>query len=142
MFAASYLVLIQDQKVLLQRRYQTGWMDGMYAFAAGHIESQETAIQAMAREAKEEIDITIGEDGLTVAHILQRYAGNREYFDVYLTATAWEGEPKICEPDKSDDLKWFELDALPENMVPYDKQALECIQKNISYSTYGYPPEL
>ena len=38
------------------------------------------------------------------------------------------------ELDKCNDLSWFDINNLPENMVPYIKQAIECITNNIIYS--------
>lgn len=54
-----YLVLIRENKILLLRRYNTGFMDGYYSFPAGHVEANETLTQAMVREAKEEIGVDI-----------------------------------------------------------------------------------
>ena len=42
------------------------------------------------------------------------------------------------EPNKCDDIGWFELDNLPENTIPYIKHAIECISKNIVYSEFGF----
>jgi hypothetical protein len=42
------------------------------------------------------------------------------------------------EPHKCDDLRWFELDNLPENTVLYIRQAIDCISKNIFYSEFGW----
>ena len=50
-----YLVLIKNNKILLLRRFNTGFMDGYYSLPAGHVESNETLTSAMVREAKEEI---------------------------------------------------------------------------------------
>jgi len=48
---ASYLVLINDEeKVLLLRRYNTGFKDGMYSLVAGHVDEGENFTQALIRE--------------------------------------------------------------------------------------------
>ena len=51
---AVFLVLTRETKdgteILLQRRYNTGFMDGMYDMAAsGHVEKGETLSQAVVR---------------------------------------------------------------------------------------------
>lgn len=56
---ASYLFLIKDDEILLQRRFQTGFMDGFYGVPAGHLDGKESARAGCAREIKEELGINI-----------------------------------------------------------------------------------
>ena len=44
----------------------------------------------------------------------------------------------LLEPDKCDDLSWFSLDQLPDNMIPYVKHAIECFRERIIYSEFGW----
>ncbi len=136
---ASYLVLIKDNRVLLLRRFNTGYKDGMYSFVAGHVDAGETFTRAIIREAGEEAGITLGVENLKMAHVMQRCSSadeNGERIDAFFTASKWEGEITNKEPDKCDDLAWFDLDNLPENIIPYIKHAIECIQNNIFYSEF------
>ena len=52
---ASYLIIIKDGKILLQRRFNTGYMDSKYSLPAGHADKGEDFPQCIVREAKEEI---------------------------------------------------------------------------------------
>jgi 8-oxo-dGTP diphosphatase len=135
---SSYLFLIKDKKILLQRRFQTGFMDGFYGVPAGHLDGNETARAGCAREIKEEIGITIEPEDLTVVHVMHRKASNDERIDFFMTAQSYTGEVTNCEPHKCDDLRWFELNALPENMVEYVKVAIEHYKQGVSYSEFGY----
>ena len=54
---AVNLVVQKDNKVLLMRRFNTGWNDGMYALMGGHVEDNESLFDAAVREAKEELGI-------------------------------------------------------------------------------------
>jgi 8-oxo-dGTP pyrophosphatase MutT (NUDIX family) len=135
---ASYLILVNDGKILLSRRYNTGYEDGNYSLVAGHVDGNETFIRAMIREAQEEAGISLQPENLRVVHTMHRKCPNDERVDVFIQATAWTGEIKNMEPDKCDDLGWFNLDTLPINTIPYIKQAIECIQKNTFYSEYGW----
>lgn len=135
--ATSHLFLIKGNKILLLRRFNTGYQDGNYSAPAGHIEGNETARETMVREAKEEVEIEIKREDLKVVHVMHRNE-NEERIDFFFTIKNWKGEPQIMEPHKCDDLNWFELDDLPNNIVPYIKQAINCFLKNIFYSEYGW----
>ncbi|MBI2459783.1 MAG: NUDIX domain-containing protein [Parcubacteria group bacterium] len=140
---ACYLILIKNGQTLLLRRYNTGYEDGSYSLVAGHLDGQETFRQAMAREAKEEAGIILNPDVLKVVHVMHRLSipdepQLRERIDVFMTANEWAGEPLNLEPDKCDDLRWFNSDNLPENIIPYIKQGLKCAQDGIFYSEFGF----
>lgn len=135
---ASYLFLIEDNKILLQRRYQTGFEDGNYGVPAGHLDGGETAKEGCVREIKEEIGIDLKVEDLEVVHVMHRKASNDERIDFFMTTRAYRGEITNCEPNKCDDLSWFALDALPENVVDYVKVAIEHYKNGASYSEFGW----
>ncbi|MBU3925044.1 NUDIX domain-containing protein [Patescibacteria group bacterium] len=134
----SLLILIKDGNILLSRRFNTGHEDGNYGVVSGHLDGNETFMEAMAREAKEEAGIDIAAKDLEVAHVMHRKSPTDERIDFYIRANNWQGEPKIMEPNKCDDLKWFSIDNLPANTIPYIRQAIEKIRKKIFYSEFGW----
>lgn len=131
---AVYLVLIEDDKILLSRRYNTGYFDNNYSFPAGHLDGGETLKQAMIREAIEEIGITLNPEDLELAHTMNRKMPDNERVDFFFTARKWQGEPKIMEPEKCDDLRWFTFNNLPGNIIPYIKQVIDSLSSNTIYS--------
>jgi len=135
---ASYLVLIRDGQILLIRRYQTGFQDGNYSMVAGHVDKGETFTKAIIREAEEEAGLKLTAEQIRVAHIMHRKSIDSERIDVFFVADSWKGEPCNREPNKCDDMSWFPLDNLPENTIPYIKQAIDSIRKNIFYSEHGW----
>ncbi|HCC23743.1 TPA: NUDIX hydrolase [Candidatus Falkowbacteria bacterium] len=138
---ASYLVLIKDNKVLLARRINTGYEDGNYSLIAGHVERSETFTECVIRESMEEGRIIIKAEDLRVVHVMQRNSKEKvanERLDVFFVAEKWSGEPMINEPHKCDYMGWFDMDHLPENIIPYIKHALEQIQRRNFYSEYGW----
>lgn len=137
-YAAVYLVLIKDEQILLLRRYNTGWQDGNYSLVAGHFDGGETAKQSIIREAKEEAGISLNSNDLEVVHVMHQIRPDREYFDVYLRAEKWLGDINILEPNKCDELRWYKLNDLPNNILPGVKLALENIKQNIHYSEFGW----
>jgi len=133
----SHLILVKDGKILLLRRFNTGWSDGQYSVVAGHLDGNETFLQAMIREAKEEAGIELSQEDLEVVHVVHRKS-NEERIDFFILAKRWKGEPRNMEPNKCDDLNWFEMDRLPDNTIPYIRQAIGCFRKGVFYSEHGW----
>ncbi|MBI2579378.1 MAG: NUDIX domain-containing protein [Candidatus Aenigmarchaeota archaeon] len=133
----SHLVLMRDDKILLIRRFNTGYEDGKYSVVAGHLDGNETFTEAMIREAEEEAGIAIKSEDLEVVHVMHRKSAD-ERIDLFFMADRWGGEPKNMEPGKCDDMRWFGADDLPPNTIPYVRHAIENIRKNIFYSEFGW----
>lgn len=133
---AVFLILMRKVngkiEILLQRRYNTGYMDGKYDMAcSGHLEKGESLSMALVREAKEEIDLDIKEENLKLVSVIHPY--KEDYINVFFITEKYEGTPKIMEHNKCDDLKWFDLDDLPENITIRNKNVIKNIQKGIIY---------
>lgn len=137
-FGAVYLIVKKEDKILLLRRCNTGWMDGMYTLPAGHIDGNETAQEAMAREAKEEVNIDVLPKDLSILHIMHRKSSDREYFDVFIEATKYSGEIRNNEENKCDQVDWFPINSLPENTLEYITYALKYIEKGQPFSNFGF----
>ena len=137
MVVAVHLILIKDKKILLSRRFNTGYEDGNFSVPAGHVEKGESCLNAMIREAKEEIDVEIKSNNLLLAHVMHRKT-DRERIDFFFECKEWAGTPKINEKDKCDLLKWFEIGSFPHNTVPYVREAVTLFLNNEKYSEMGF----
>ncbi len=137
-YIASYVLLMKEGLVLLARRYQTGFEDGKYSLPAGHVEVGESFVQALIRESHEEIGVILTEQQAQVSHIMHRRHPEREYVDVFYTATEWGGEVKNMEPKKCDDLAWFPIDELPDNIIPYVREAIQNSFAGKYFSEYAF----
>ncbi|MBU0455590.1 MAG: NUDIX domain-containing protein [Pseudomonadota bacterium] len=136
---AVYLFLARENQILMLRRYNTGYADGLYSFVAGHVEGNESLKQAMVREAKEEAGIDIDIGTLTTLHTMHRHVNDEtNRIDVFMTSSIWKGEPTNMEPTKCDHLDWFSQDRIPTNTVPYVSYAIQQIQQGIPYSEFGF----
>ncbi len=131
------LILVQDSEVLLLRRYNTGHEDGNYGVVAGHVEEDEEILVAMAREAREEAGINIPPATLKVVGVMHRRS-DLQYLDFFLTARSWSGDIRNMEPDKCDDLAWFRLDSLPDNVIPYVRKALSNYTRGQWFDSFGW----
>jgi mutator protein MutT len=134
---AVYIVLEKEGRVLLSRRFQTGYEDGNYSLPAGHIDGNETLREAIKREAKEEIGIEIESKKLEHILTMHRFSLDDERMDIFFTIKDWVGEIRNMELNKCDDLQWFLLDSLPSNTIPYIKTALEYYKQGVKYCEYG-----
>ncbi len=134
---AAYVLLRRSaggrEQVLLQLREGTGYMDGHWAAAAaGHVEAGESVLEAAAREAAEELGIAIDPADLVPLCAMHRTVAPHgpvdERVDFFFECRRWAGEPATQEADKSVDLRWFGLDALPEPVVPHELQVIEALR--------------
>lgn len=135
--AEAHVLFLREGQVLLLRRFNTGWRDGYFSVPAGHVEAGETIRQAAAREAFEEVGVTIDPDDLDLVHLVHRKSDS-ERLSFFFRARAWTPEPVNAEPDKCDALEWHDLDHLPPNMVDYVAQALDEIEAAQPYSEFGW----
>jgi len=137
MIVGVHLFLIRDGRVLLTRRCNTGFADGLYSVIAGHLDGDEELREATAREAHEEASIRIDLDDLQLVGVIHRKAAD-ERLNFFLLAMRWGGEITNAEPEKCDDMAWFALDGLPQNTVPYVQRALENFQRGILFDSHGW----
>ncbi|MGH3651635.1 NUDIX domain-containing protein [Glutamicibacter sp.] len=140
MKAISYAILRRGNDVLLQLRSGTGYMDGFWSTAAaGHVEPGEAADAAAVREAREELGIRIAGPQLQPLCTVHRNqpGGTRvgACVDFFFLVRQWSGTPRLMEPGKAAELRWFPLDALPRNLVEQERLVLSRLDS-------GLPPIL
>jgi mutator protein MutT len=136
---ASFVILERDGKILLSRRFNTGYADGLYQMPSGHVEAHEYPIEAAVREAKEEVGVDIDVADLTFVHTSFRITNDDvgDYVDLFFKTSKWEGEPFNAEPDKCDELLWVPMTDLPENTVPVVREVIKRILAGEPFSEIG-----
>ena len=136
-FLSSIYLIIRNKKqqILLQRRQGTKLWPGFLALPAGHIDVNENAYEAAVREAKEELGITI-----KVEDIVDTFVVNRKnkslppYYDVYFEISNYLGNINIMEPEKCSELVWCDIDKLPEDVIDFEKEAINNNLNGIKFS--------
>lgn len=118
-----HLVLLKDRSVLLGRRLGLKFGAGLYHVPAGHLEPDETVIDGIIREAREEIGIELHPNDLDLAYMMH-YRSDSDRLSLFFRANQWRGSIENLEPDKCAGWEWHATDALPENMVQYARQAI------------------
>ena len=129
---AVHIILIDNNKILLQKRNGTKLWPGYYALPAGHIDEGENQYDALVREAKEELGIEINVDDIINDYVVLRrnffeIDGKilEPYIDYYFEIKKYKGIPKIREEDKCDELLWADVNNLPEPFINYEGVFLE-----------------
>ena len=120
--------IIKNGKILLQKRVD----NGKWATHGGSLELGETFLDAVKREIKEELNIEI-----INPELVNIYSGDKMHFvypnndEVFIIAAIYlvkeyEGELK---PDYEEvsEVKWFDIDNLPNNLHQPDIQAIRDI---------------
>ncbi len=140
-FSAIFPIILQEKddtiQILLHRRKNTGYQDGKWDIAAsGHVDEGETAKMAVVRECAEELGIDVKIKDLSFVHLSHRISntGGRTYYDIYFVVNKYHGIPKVIEPDKCSELRWFKIDDLPNEIIDIRKIALDNYRNEIQYS--------
>ena len=70
--SAVHLFLLRGGKILLLRRYQTGYEDGNFSVVAGHLDGNETVFEAAMREAREEVGVALAAQDVRAVGVMHR----------------------------------------------------------------------
>jgi mutator protein MutT len=132
-----HLFFFCENQVLLIRRFNTGYADGQYSVPAGHLDGEETVVAAAAREAEEEIGVQISKEDIQYSSVMHRLEGD-ERIDFFVQIQKWTGELFNAEPNKCDELRWVNIDELPENTIPYIKRALHNHRTGKMFDEFGW----
>ncbi|MEE1389700.1 MAG: NUDIX domain-containing protein [Clostridia bacterium] len=135
---AVYIILRDyNKRILLMRRKNTGFHDGLWSLPSGHVEKNESIQTAIIREAKEEINIRIIKKNLKLKYIIHRKSTIDTYIDCFFECNIWKNNVKNNELQKCSDIMWAKIEELPINIVPYVKNAILSQNKEIIFSTIG-----
>lgn len=121
-------VIIRDNKILLGLRHYTPdkWKKiSVWTIPGGRSEKGETIGTTLLREAEEEIGIL----DIKIESYLGEVPGMKSPDIVLLFKCSTVQEPKLMEPEKFGEWKWFGKDEIPENFV--NPKALEIIKKEL-----------
>ena len=121
--AAVLILNKQNNQVLLGKR-KNAYRTGSFGLPGGRTELNESLIDNVKRELMEETGITTNEiKYLGVVKELQEKNYNFIHFGFLVSD--FEGEIKNCEPDKCEGWKWFDINNLPETILPGHKAIID-----------------
>lgn len=138
---AAYTILRRGDEILLLRRANAGYNDGQYSLPSGHIDGNESAVAAAARELKEEAGLDVGLEHFRFVHVVHRRSMEpelHERVDFFFEVRKWDGKPYNAEPNKCDELRWAKITDLPENMGPEVAHVLAKVVESKPYSDFNF----
>ncbi|MFA7653946.1 MAG: NUDIX domain-containing protein [Candidatus Magasanikbacteria bacterium] len=105
--------IVKDKKILMLKRIGAHGAD-TWSVPGGHLEYGEEPEDAAAREAMEEVGIKITNIRRSVYTNDIFEKENKHYITLFFIAEIESGEPKILEPDRTEEIGWFEWGNLPQ----------------------------
>jgi len=139
---AQTMILRQDKILLIKRAGSLPLWPGYWQCPAGKMEGDESPRACSIREIFEEIGLKINPTlGTVVAVNTKRLdRPSQAYRDInfFFVATEFDGEPVNQEPHLHDAMDWFDLNNLPDSMIPSVKFGIEQYRRGESYGEFGY----
>ncbi len=129
--------------LLLERRISTTgkteilmmlaeYLDNQYDLPGGHLEPGEDLYEAMIREAKEELGIEIEREDMQMVHIYHHF--EKDMLKFVFRVKKFKNEIQNLEPEKCKELKWVDIENLPNNTISGIRKELEYIKSKKYYS--------
>jgi 8-oxo-dGTP diphosphatase len=111
---AAIAFIIQRGKILLGKR-KNCYGAGSWGLPGGHLKFDEQLVDAVCREIKEELGVHVTPDELDLASVVDdvKRADGEHYIHVAFELRDSKLKPKLMEPERCEEWRWFSLDALP-----------------------------
>jgi mutator protein MutT len=125
------VILNADGRVFLAKRGREARNEsGKWEFPGGGVEFGETLEHALMREVLEEYGFEVEVQELldVVNHLIP--AEEQHWVSPTFLCRFTSGAPRIREPDKCDEIGWFELEMIPvDQLTIASKKSLESLRK-------------
>jgi mutator protein MutT len=125
------LIINDNNQVLLIKRGSKAKSErGVWSRPGGGVEEGESPEEAVKREIKEELGIEI--EILEPLDFIEHLSDTGQHWIAlgYL-AKVKNGEPRIMEPEKIEEIKWFSLDEIPENLAIYTQEGIRKLKEKL-----------
>jgi len=122
--------VVRNNRVLLGKRKNV-YGAGSWGLPGGHLEFKENMKEAARRELKEETDLKA--DSFEFVNLINdNRQDHHHYLQVgFLAEGVGENiEPKLMEPDRCEEWRWFDLDDLPENIFVGHVEQIKAFKQN------------
>ena len=113
----AIIILNTNNQILLGKRKNT-FKAGHYGLPGGRIKKGEKLINAVNRELLEETNLKAKNTRSLV--VIKEWQENedQDFVHFLFVCTDWTNTLQLMEPDKCEGWEWFNVDALPQNILP------------------------
>ncbi len=128
-------LIVKDNKILLGLRIGNRGGSGNWGLIGGKARCGESIEQTMQREMKEEIDVDVKLEDMKVINLFTTQSSESIlFYQIGLLISDFSGEIKNMEPEKCGELKFFDLDNLPENLFLGTKGNIDLFKSKEFYN--------
>jgi 8-oxo-dGTP diphosphatase len=126
--------IVRDDKVLLLKRGNVDG-EGTWSLPGGHLDFMERIDDGLIRELKEELNVVISPKDTTLIAVTDdlRPKLNQHYLHMTFRVNIGDQEPECMEPDKCAELRWFPVDAMPEDVFPFHAKIFDTLNAKKLY---------
>ena len=128
------LIINDKRQILLGLRAGNRGGSGTYGLIGGKAKNGESIEETAKREIMEETGLVVNIEDLEVINLFTTQSTpDIMFYQIGVLVKKYSGEPKNMEPNKCDEVKFFDLDNLPENLFLGTKGNIELYLKNKFY---------
>lgn len=120
------LAIVKDGKILLCRRLKAPEA-GHWSIVGGKVDHMEPTQDAARREAQEESGLSIHSIRYLCISEQLIEADRQHWVSLIYVTEDFSGEPRLTEPDKLSDIRWFDLAALPQPLSRFAADAVRAL---------------
>ena len=137
---AVHLFLLSNGKILVEKRKNRDYCNGQYDVVASHILGGESAIDAIIRTAKTEVNIVIKKEDLEIIQVMHQNDNGLEYINYFFIATKYSGNINNNEPQFCENLEWVDFKYPVNNLEKYINEAIKNYLDNPNerFTFYGW----
>ncbi len=124
-YLAIYCIVRTEDRILLMKRKNTGYSDGLVSLPAGHVDEGESIHSAASRELLEETGLIVEPMDWQLYCTMHRKTFDREVMDIFLEARRWGGSVVNREPNKCSWMQFARASDYQGEFIPYVSLALK-----------------
>jgi len=127
-------IVVDDKNHILLGQRKNIFGHGQWGLPGGHLEVDESIEKCAARELKEEVGVNAQPSNVKIINLSSTRSSNQNHhIQIGCEIEKWRGTPKICEPAKCSQLKFFSLNRLPKKLFSSSKPVIAKYKRGVFY---------